>query len=472
MPGFDGYKSPIPIQRVMEETAGVRVLLGDQRKGVIALAIPIGVALLMQQLNNIVDSLWVSGLGADPMAALGIVYPIYCAVIGIGNGLGIGVSAAIARSIGRKSRDDAEGAAAQGIIITVLVSAVLTPLLLLTADASMDLMGAGDMKATCLEYAYPIYLSTFFIIMSGVLSGMLRGEGAARRSMVIQAAGAVSNMVLDPIFIFVLDMGVAGAAWATSLSFVISCVIPMLWYNRSSDMFIRFRASNFRFDRRLQREILSVGMPEAVELSVMNFFNIFLNYYVIMCGGTDAVAIYSTAWRVIYILMMPAQSVGGAMVAVCSAEYGMRRFDMIRDAFRYSVAVSIGSLVALSVVLALLSDPIAWVFTHSEDLSYLHGEMQYLLCLFALFLPVMSMVYTGSSLMQSLDKAGGAMVNTLVRNFMLVGLFALAAYQIGSLGSVWWALTIGEIVGGLMMGVHAVAVLRRTERREAGSSAA
>ena len=218
-----------------DETEGTRTLLGNQRKGVIALAIPIGVALFFQQLNNIVDSLWVAGLGGSAMGALGIVYPIYTILIGIGNGLGIGVGAAIARNIGQKNHADANRSAAQGVVITAVVSLVLTPVLLLTAEQTMVLMGAGDTLGDCLEYAYPIYLSSFFVILSGVMSGMLRGEGAAKRSMAIQVVGALVNIVLDPVLIYGLDMGVAGAAWATVIAFVVSCRwgAPRPWSCRS-----------------------------------------------------------------------------------------------------------------------------------------------------------------------------------------------------------------------------------------------
>ena len=151
----------------MDDTAGTRTLLGDQRKGVVALAIPIGVALFFQQLNSIVDSLWVAGLGGSAMSALGIVYPIYTILIGIGNGLGIGVGAAIARNIGQRNHVDANRSAAQGVVITAVVSLILTPILLLTAEQTMVLMGAGDTVQDCLAYAHPIYLMMFFIILSG-----------------------------------------------------------------------------------------------------------------------------------------------------------------------------------------------------------------------------------------------------------------------------------------------------------------
>lgn len=453
------------------ETSGTRTLLGNQRKGIVALAIPIGVALLFQQLNNIVDSVWVADLGGDALAALGLVYPIYSVLIGIGNGLGIGVSAAIARNIGMKNRDDAHGSAGQGILLSFIVGIVLTPILLLTAEPALMLMGAGDMIDDCLEYAIPIYACTFFIILSGIMSGMLRGEGAARRSMAIQITGALVNIVLDPILIYGMGMGVAGAAWATSISFAVSCFMALYWYVRGKNMYISMSRSCLRYSRRLSHEVLSVGAPEALELSVMYIFNVVLNLIVIQCGGTDAVGIYSTGWRVAYIIMVVAQAIGGAMVAVCSAEYGMKRFDMIQDAFRYSVVSSILWTAGMAVVMFIASGFMADAFTRSDDLAYLRDDMAYLFRLFALCLPVMTMVYTGSSMLQALNKATGAMLNSLLRNLMLCATFWIALYAFGTLGSLFWAMALTEILGGALMGLHALIVLRRVVADEGGSAA-
>ena len=341
----------------------------------------------------------------------------------------------------------------QGLVLTITVSVPIGLLLFLTAGITTDLMGADGMRDECLGYAIPIYISSFFIILSGVVSGMLRGEGAARRSMAIQVVGALVNIVLDPIMIFGLEMGVSGAAWATVISSRFS-FMGLYGTFRVEHTFVAPQGHPSGYHR--LREIFP-WIAEALELSLMNVFNIALNYYVIFCGGTDAVAIYSTAWRIAYVLMIPGQAVGGAMVSVCSAEYGMRRFDMIRDAFRYSVIVSVISLIALCACMAVLAGPIAGVFTHSPDMRYLKDEMTVLLYFFALFMPVMSLVFTGSSLMQSIQ---GAMLNSLARNILLL-LFATASYVFGTTTSVWCALAIGEVIGGLMMGIHAVICLRR-----------
>lgn len=449
-----------------EETEGTRTLLGDQRKGIVALAIPIGVALFFQQLNNIADSAWVAGLGGDALAALGIVYPIYSILIGIGNGLGIGVSAAIARSVGEKDRPKACRAAGQGIMLSVVVGIVLTVVLLLTADASMGVMGAGDMKQDCLDYAYPIYLSSIFIVLSGVISGMLRGEGMAKRSMAIQVAGAMVNIVLDPILIYTFDMGVAGAAWATVAAFVVSVAMAMYWYVSDDEMYVRLKRSDLRYDRAACRDILSVGLPESLELSIMYFFNIFLNYMVIQVGGTDAVGIYATGWRFANFILIVAQAMGGAMTAVCSAEYGMKRFDMISDAFRFTVLRAFLWTVVLAAVLALCSGLLAQFFTMEDGITYLRDDARTMFLFFAAFLPVMSMVYTGSSLLQAINRATGAMLNTLARNLLFCLFFWIACTYVGTLTGMWWGMFAAEVIGGLAMGLQAKVVLGRVSRIE------
>ena len=451
-----------------EGTEGVRVLLGNQRKGVLTLAVPIAIALFVQNLNNIVDSFWVSDLGQNPMAALGIVYPIYCILIGIGNGLGIGVSAAIARNIGRKNHDDANGVAAQSLLITLIISLVMTVVLMATAVPVIEIMGGGDMIDACLSYGYPIYLGAFFIILSGVMSGMLRGEGAARRSMVIQVVGAAINIVLDPVLIFWCDMGVAGAAWATVIAFIISSLMAFYWYFRSKDMYVRFERKNFRINTALMKEVLNVGLPETIELTVMNFFNIFLNMFVIMCDGNAGLAVYTMVWRIGYLVMIPAQAMGGALVAVCSAEYGMKEFDMIRDAFVFTLKRSFLWLIALCILFAASAGLLAEVFLRTDYMIFMRDSMVEFTYAMAIFMPFFSMVFVGSSLMQALEKAGQAMMNTLVRNIVVTIAYGIVALVIhGDLTDIGIALIIVEGLGGVAMMLHAKLVLRKVTRANA-----
>ncbi|MCL1811188.1 MAG: MATE family efflux transporter [Methanomassiliicoccaceae archaeon] len=450
-------------------TKGVEVMLGDPKKAVIAFSIPICVALFAQQSSNLVDSFWVTSLGAEAMAALGLVFPVYAVVIGIGNGLGIGASATIARKIGMGRANEANGIAVQSLLLCVLVSVLLTPLLLLTAEPLLIAIGAGPTIEASMDFAIPLYLSTTLILMSGVMSGILRGEGAIKRSMYIQVTGALANLVLDPIFIYTLDMGVAGAAWATVVAFGISIAMGLYWYLSKKDMFLKLRRQDLRFNKAYQKDILSVGLPQSAEFAVMNIFNVTFNFCIIMVGTTDAMAIYTVAWRIMYLLMIPAMAMGGAIVSSCSAEFGMKRYDMIRKAYGFSVKTSIILLTGLSLVMVLLAGQIASVFTHSSDMQYLHDDMVVLLYIFSLFVPMMSLIFIGSSLLQALNRSKVALVSSFIRNVVLSVLFIFSAYCIGTLTSLWWSMTLTEIFGGLLMGYWAYIALKDAAKRDGRS---
>lgn len=210
--------------------------------------------------------------------------------------------------------------------------------------------------------------------------------------MYIQVAGAIVNMVLDPIMIFGMGMGLTGAAWATVVSFVVSCIIAFMWYLRGKT-FVTLKRTVPLMDRARQRVILSVGLPEAIELSIFHAFNIVLNFLVVECGGTDAMAVYMMAWRIGSFLMIPGQAFGGALVPVCSAKYGMGRFDLIRDAFRYASVYAFLSTTVLSVVTVLFSGVFTDVFIRSDDLMHMKGEMVALLCCISASQPFMASVF-------------------------------------------------------------------------------
>ena len=432
-------------------TEDIRIMTGDHRRAIWHLSIPIAVALAIQHINILVDTFWVAGLGADPMASISIVYPVFATVMGIGSGLGIGASAAIARSIGRNRRKEAGTKAGQSLLLSVIVSVIMAPLLLVTMEPSILMFGGGDILDLCVEYATPLYLATFVIILNGIVTGMIRGEGAAKRSMYIQLLSAIVNIIMDPILIYGLGMGVAGAAWATVIAFGSSIVLAFYWYFVKRDMYLKIGRSDLKYSPAEMKSVLKVGLPEATELSVMNIFNVFLNFFVIAVAGTVGVAMYSTGWRVVYLLMIPAQAVGGAIVSVCSAQYGAEQYAKIRKTYYYGIRKTVEMLSVLAVVLFIAAGLAASAFTYEQGFAPIRGEMTHMIRVFCIMVPVMSLIFTGSSLLQSLENANIALASSFIRNVMLVVLFALAAHLIGTPDSLWWSLTGGEIVGGLIM---------------------
>ena len=220
------------------ETKGVKTLLGDPKKAIIRLAIPMIIAMSVQTIYNFVDALWVSGFGSKlftaatvmgtgklALAAIGFVLPFYMMAVSISTGIGVGGSSAVSRRIGARDKEGADNVAIHSIIITLLISVVYTTIFYLFADEMFEIIGAGGSLELAISYGRIIFGGSIIIFFINIATALLRGEGDAKRAMYALVFGAGLNIILDPIFIFTFRLGVAGAAYATILSMFITSLI-------------------------------------------------------------------------------------------------------------------------------------------------------------------------------------------------------------------------------------------------------
>ncbi|MFA7162243.1 MAG: MATE family efflux transporter, partial [Candidatus Methanomethylophilaceae archaeon] len=294
----------------MEEnrTKGVDTLLGDPKKAIVALSVPFMIAMIAQTANNLIDSVWVAGLGPDALAAVGFVFPLFFILVGIGNGVGVGAASAIGRAIGREEKRTADRIASQAVVLSVAVSIPISILLLIFQRPLLLLLGAGDTIDLCVEYGTPIFLMGVFMILNGVMGGILRAEGNARAAMNAQLLMAGSNMALDPLLIYDygLGLGIAGAAWATAAAGMISLgVMVYLFFFARKRTYVTMSLGDSKPDKEIYKDILRVGVPSSMEMLIISLVSAVMNMLIIMVGGTDGVGIYVSVWRLIMLAMIP-----------------------------------------------------------------------------------------------------------------------------------------------------------------------
>ena len=442
-----------------DSTKEVEVLTGNPRKAILALAIPSMVALAAQAVNNVINAAWVAGLGEDAMAAVGIVFPLFFIIIGFSNGIGIGASSAIARRIGRGNKAEADDAATHAIMLAVVISLILTPILLILVNPLMHSMGGHSIIEDCVEYATPILLMMIVFMLVGVMSSVLRAEGAAKRAMYILVIAAVLNLVLDPFFIydFGLGWGLAGAAWATVLAESIALIVMMYWYFVKKNIYLSIKFKGFRFKKSTTFDIFRVGIPAASEMMIISFVSVIMNLILESASGTDAVAVYSTDWRLIQMLMIPLMGIAMAVVPVCAAAYGARKNDKIQEAYRYSLRISIVAMIAICIVTAITAPYITMIFTYSAD--SLHDMMVEFLRISCVFLPFLAFGFVSASLFQALGMGVRSLISTAFRNGLMIPA-AFLAMTFGTLTTVWWAVCAAEIAGCLLVGIWCLATMR------------
>ena len=447
--GTDGNE----VKFANSQTKGITTLLGDPKKAIIKLSIPMIIAMSIQTIYNLVDALWVSGLGPDALAAVGLFFPFFFILISIATGIGVGASAALSRRIGAKDKEGSDNVAIHSLIMMMGVSLILMAVLIPLTRPIFEAMGAtGDVLEMTIQYAYIMTAAAPLLFFMNWATAIMRGEGDVTRPMWAMTIGAVLNMVLDPIFIYTLDLGVAGAAYASVIAIVITGIPLAYWMFVKRDTYVTVRSSYFTYSRNIVNDIMKVGLPATVMQLSMSISMLFLNYIIIGIGGTDGVAVFTTGWRVVMIAILPLIGIATAIVSVTGAAYGARQYGKISIALNYSIKMGFTVELAIAAVTYAMAAPIAAAFSTGEGGERIQQDLEDLIRILALFYPVVAFGMFSSSMFQGTGKGIYALIVTLVRAVALTLFFAylLTAVFDWGLEGVWWGMVLGNSLGAIL----------------------
>lgn len=431
-------------------TDGVKTLLGEPKQGIIKLAIPMMLAMTVQTLYNLVDAFWVSGLGADELAAVGFFFPFHMMSMAIGMGLGIGGGAAISRRIGANDKKGADSVGSHTIIILLIVTVVYTFFFIAIIESLFRKIGSGEITDEAVLYARIMFSGSLAIFFMNVGNNLLRSEGDAKRAMLAIVYGSVLNIILDPIFIYTFGWGVPGAAYATVLSFSISSLLMFYWLFFKKDTFVKFHFKGFRWDRDIINDIMRVGLPAFIQFLSMALMMFIMNVILVQVGDrTDGVAVFTTGWRIIIIATTPVFGLASALTAVGGAAYGAKEYKKVDISYIYSITTGVKLMIPAAIIMFLAAPYISKVFTLAEDTERIRDDLTLFLQISCLFYPAISVGPATSSLFQGTGKGMYALVTTLVRTIILavpiVAFFALTLNM--GLAGVFWGITVGNLIG-------------------------
>lgn len=442
------------------------MVTGEPKKAIRVLAIPMIISMFLIMAYNLADSIWVAGLGPNALAALGFINPLFMIVIGLGNGLGAGATSLIARCIGAKNKEGADNAAMHSLILTIVVSAVITVILLLFLKEILLLMGAGVTIDLAMEYGQIVFGGLIFFIFSNVASGILRAEGDVNRPMYAIAATTVLNIILDPIFIYYFGWGVSGAAWATILSSSLSCVVLFYWLLLKRDTYVSFSREDFKASWNVIKNILMVALPASIESLVMSILGVILNLMLVVTGGAEAVAVYTAGWRVVMMAMIPPIGIGTAAITVGGAAYGARNYKNLSTVLSYSAKLGVGIAVVTGLLSYVFAGNIATIFTYSPESAFMAPSIAAFLQVMFLFYLTVPLGITASSIFQGMGKGFTSLILTILREVVFVAFFSyLFAFTLG-FGSpgVWWGIVVGGGLGCVVAYIWATIYVRRLKR--------
>ncbi|WP_296865660.1 MATE family efflux transporter [uncultured Methanobrevibacter sp.] len=436
----------------MEKNSNIEMITGDPKKAINKLSIPIIASMFLIFANNIIDSIWVAGLGAEPLAALGYITPLFMILVGFGNGIGAGGNSLISRYIGAEDRVSANNAAIHNLILSVIVSAVISIVFLLSMKTLLNMMGASSVINYAMEYGFIIFSWTFALLMPPIVGGAFRAEGDIKRATIPIALAAIINMILDPIFIYTLNMGIAGAAWATALGPFISLLLMFYWIFIKKDTYLSYSLNDFTNDMGMYKDILVVGIPASLEQLVLSVLTIFVNYMLTIVSGPVAVAVYTAGWRIINIGMLPAIGVGTAAISVAGVAFGAKKYENLRITARYAVKVALIASVIVCIILNVFSNQIAFIFSYSENSAQLEpliASFLQIMCLFILYVPFGA---SAGNVFQGVGKGTISFILTTFREFILVLIFAYLlgfVFNMGEFG-IYCGMLLGGGIGSLI----------------------
>jgi len=439
------------------DSSNVDVMLGNPKKALLKMSVPLIISLLISSFYNLIDAAWVSGLGADALAGVGFFTPIFMVLVGFGNGLGAGAAFAISKYIGEDDKNKADNASIHSILLDVIISIILTAILLVFLNPILNVMGAGETIGYATDYGMIILIGSIFIILSNALYGIFRGEGDSKRPMYAMIASAILNIVLDPIFIYTLHLGVKGAAIATLISAIFVILILVYWFYVKKDTYLKPNLINFKFEHDISIDIVKVGIPASIQLLNNAFFAAVFSALLVYVGSTDSVAVYSTGWRIVIITTTPLLAIGTALISVIAANFGAKNYKNIQIAHRYAMKVSLVIAIIVMVLTNLFVADIASIFASSGSSARISGELTSFIAWIVIYYPTMAVGVPSTYVFQGIGKGITAMFQTIMRETGFTIFFAVLFSVVLNYGvwGAWMGIVLGEIVSNNLTGVWA-----------------
>lgn len=386
--------------------------LDNPDKAIWKLAIPVMAGMGIQTLYTIVDMIFIGKIGGLAIAAVAFNMPLFFFVLGLTMGLGSGVTASIARFIGARDKMNADNSAEHAVVMGLIISFVITTAgliwgkeILLSIGATADVINMSWTYLRIICYGLP------FMVFSAFFRSILVGEGDTKFPMTVAAFGTVLNIILDPIFIFTLDMGVAGAAWATALSQLIVFIIFIYMLFVKEHSYIRFRMKDFSPSLFIIRDIIKVGLPASISMVIMSIGQLVFNK-ILVFFSTDTVAAYQIAGRIDMVVFLPILSISYGLTTLVGMFFGAKRFGRLKHIIYYGLSRSFMIALVTSTMVFLAAPQLVTIFTHDR---LIQETATTYLRLMSIVYPLISVALPCGRILQGFGLGLPTLVITLIR---------------------------------------------------------
>ncbi|MCI9027116.1 MAG: MATE family efflux transporter [Lawsonibacter sp.] len=416
-------KEPLDQRQRMLETPIDRLIL--------SLAVPTIISMLVTSIYNMADTYFVSQLNTSASGAVGVVFSLMAIIQAVGFTVGMGTGSIASRLLGQDRGREADVYASSGVITALIVGVVMAALGMGFRSELMWLLGStSTIYPYALDYAFYIILGAPVMILSFTLNNLLRWQGKANLSVFGLATGGILNIILDPIFIYGLNMGISGAGAATLLSQCVSLLILTSFFLRKKSQ-LRVSLACISRSPGTYLAIFKQGMPSFFRQGVLSASTMALNYNAKLYGDA-AVAALSIVTKVFMVIQSVVIGFGQGFQPVLGYNYGAKRLDRVKEAVRFSVRTCTVILTVGAVLGFVLAPHIITLFRRDDAMVIAIGTRAFRYQCFTL--PLGAVLVFANMFFQSLGKSWRAVILAICRQGLYIPIVYLMTHQFGLAG--------------------------------------
>lgn len=422
--------------------------------------VPASIGVLVMSLNVLIDSVFVGNwIGSIAIAAINVVLPVSFFIAALGMAIGIGGSSIISRALGANIPEKALQTFGNQITLTLLFTISLSALGIIFVD---DIVYSFGGKGSIFEPAKAYYLIVLYgvpflgLCMMG--SNAIRAEGKPTFAMFAMIAPAVTNLILDYVFIYTLDLGISGAAWATSASYII-CLSYIVWFFLSKNSELKIGLHHLKLKVSIVKEIGALGFVTLARQAVVSVIYLFMNNILFRLGGEALIAVYAIVGRMLMFVLFPILGVTQGFLPIAGYNYGAKKYKRVIKSINKSILAAMVLGIVVFALIFTIPDAFVKLFINtSESLSASELAMNHVILekapvamkiVFAAT-PIVAIQLIGAAYFQAVGKAVPALLLTLTRQgfFFIPLIFILPSYY-GEKG-VWFSFPIADVLATLV----------------------
>ena len=424
--------------------------LGEQPIGklLIKQSVPAAIGILVMSLNILVDTIFVGNwIGPIAIAAINVVLPVSFFIAALGMAIGIGGASIISRALGSGDAYKALKTFGNQITITVFLTVVLVIFgLTFINDIIPAFGGKGDIFEPAKIYYRVVLYGVPLLALCMMGNTVIRAEGKPRFAMVAMFVPSIGNLILDYILIYIFDLGMLGAAWATTISYGL-CFLYVLWFFLSKNSELKIDFSHFGIDMPILKEISSLGFVTLARQAVVSVTYLIMNNILFELGGETSVAVYAVVARMLMFALFPILGVTQGFLPIAGYNYGAAYYTRVRESI--NKAILYASLLAIVVFcfIFFFAEEIVGVFT--QDVTIRTQTPDTMRWVFAA-VPIIAAQLIGAAYFQAIGKAVPALLLTLTRQgFFFIPLVLILPKFYGEFG-VWVSFPLADLLSTLV----------------------